>query len=165
MKAKKICLLGSFAVGKTSLVARFVHSMYSDDYHTTVGVKVDKKVVDAGDDQVKLMIWDIAGKDEFFSPPASYFRGSSGFLIVIDGTRKATVDVAKELFEQASKATGDVPFTLLLNKWDLRSEWEVEDPSLQSFVDAGVPILKTSAKTGEHVEQAFTELAQRMIAG
>lgn len=165
MIAKKICLLGSFAVGKTSLVGRFVHSMYSDDYHTTVGVKVDKKIVAVEDNQVKLMIWDIAGKDEFFSPPASYFRGSSGFLIVIDGTRKATVEVAKELYEQANSATGNVPFTLLLNKWDLRSEWEIDEQLLQSFVDAGVPIMKTSAKTGELVEDAFTALTQRMIAG
>ena len=114
MVAKKICLLGSFAVGKTSLVARFVHSMYSDDYHTTVGVKVDKKIVEVGEDKLKLMIWDIAGKDEFFTPPVSYFRGSAGFLLVLDGTRAATVPVAQGLFKQVRESAGDVPCVLLL---------------------------------------------------
>lgn len=163
MIAKKICLLGSFAVGKTSLVARFVHSMYSDDYHTTVGVKVDKKIVDLGSEQVKLMIWDIAGKDEFFTPPVSYLRGSAGFLIVSDGTREGTVGVAESLLQQVKESTGDVPCVLLVNKCDLVDEWEVEESALSAFSEAGIPVMRTSAKTGEQVEEAFLSLAQRLL--
>lgn len=163
MIAKKICLLGSFAVGKTSLVGRFVHSMYSDEYHTTVGVKVDKKIVELGDDKVKLMIWDIAGKDEFFVPPTSYLRGSAGFILVIDGTRLSTVKAAEELYQQISELCPDSSCTLLLNKWDLQNEWELEDDSLKTFEKANIPILKTSAKTGELVEEAFLGLATQLL--
>lgn len=150
-------------MGKTSLVGRFVHSMYSDDYHTTVGVKVDKKVVDVGEQKVKLMIWDIAGKDEFFVPPDSYFKGSGGFILVIDGTRETTVGVAHELHTQVTKVAGSVPCVLLLNKWDLKDEWELEESSLSSFQEAGVPIFKTSAKTGECVDEAFLALSERLV--
>lgn len=163
MIAKKISLLGSFAVGKTSLVARFVHSMYTDAYHTTVGVKVDKKELPVGEEIVKLMIWDIAGKDEFFKPPDSYLKGSAGFLLVVDGTRVSTVAVAQELWSQVRTVVGEIPLVLLINKCDLIAEWEVEDSALEPFQEAGVKIIKTSAKTGEQVEEAFEALARMMI--
>ena len=164
MVAKKICLLGSFAVGKTSLVARYVRSIYSDEYHTTVGVKVDKKIVEVGEKKVKLMIWDIAGKDDFFTPPGSYFKGLGGFLLVIDGTRLATVKVAEELLERVTEVNGKIPCFLMLNKCDLQNEWEVEEEHLKVFADQGIPMFKTSAKTGELVEDVFTGLATKMVA-
>ena len=89
MIQKKICLLGGFGVGKTSLVSRFVHSIFSDKYLTTVGVKIDKKRVDLGSQQVDLVIWDIYGEDDFQKVRMSYLRGASGYLLVADGTRRS----------------------------------------------------------------------------
>ncbi|MFN6951418.1 MAG: Rab family GTPase, partial [Albidovulum sp.] len=86
MIQKKICLLGAFAVGKTSLVARFVRSTFSDKYLTTVGVKIDRKDLDLPGTPVTLMLWDLAGEDEFNTVQMSYLRGSAGLLIVADGT-------------------------------------------------------------------------------
>ena len=163
MKAKKICLLGSFAVGKTSLVARFVSSIFSGEYHTTVGVKVDKKVVQLPDDEVKLMIWDLAGKDEFFTPPASYLRGTAGYLLVIDGTREATFKVGQELRDMVKTSVGDVPCLILVNKVDLKDDWEITDEHIAELGQDGTRVLLTSAKTGEFVEEAFQELAQAML--
>ena len=94
---KKICLLGSFGVGKTSLVARFVHSLFSDKYHTTVGVKIDKKTVDLGDRAVNLILWDVAGEDDISTLRMSYLRGSAGYVLVADGTRPSTLEVALSL--------------------------------------------------------------------
>ena len=82
MIQKKVCMIGSFAVGKTSLVAQFVHSIYREQYLTTVGVKIDKKLVRVGDADVSLILWDLHGEDEFQKIRTAYLRGSSGFIFV-----------------------------------------------------------------------------------
>ncbi len=164
MVSKKICLLGSFAVGKTSLVSRYVKSLFSEEYHTTLGVKVDKKQVEVQGVTVKLMIWDIAGKDEFFEPPISFLKGSSGYLLVVDGTRAGTLEVAQTLHETMVQTVGQVPFCVLLNKSDLAEDWEVQDEEIEALRQSGAKVLRTSAKTGENVEAAFTQLAAELLA-
>jgi small GTP-binding protein len=157
---KKICLLGAFGVGKTSLVSQFVHSLYSDKYLTTLGVKIEKKSVDLGSQQVDLILWDMHGEDDFQDVNVSYLRGAAGYLLVVDGTRRATVQNAISLHEVAERSVGPVPFRLLLNKADLVNDWEVEENTLASL---GWPVLRTSAKTGAGVEQAFEDLARATV--
>src|SRR5207344_2519833 len=94
MIQKKICMLGAFAVGKTSLVSRYVRSIFSDKYHSSVGVKVDKKLVVMGDEQLDLLLWDLYGEDEFQKIRPTYLRGSSGYVLVADGTRRETLEKA-----------------------------------------------------------------------
>lgn len=106
MIQKKLCMLGAFAVGKTSLVRRFVQSLFTDKYLTTVGVKIDKKQVVCADKEVALLLWDLYGEDEFQRVQTSYLRGASGLLLVADGTRSATVDKAIELRDRAASALG-----------------------------------------------------------
>ncbi len=165
MIQKKICMLGGFSVGKTSLVARFVHSIFSDKYLTTVGVKIDKKVVRVRDEDVNLMLWDIYGEDEFQKIRMSYLKGSSGYLLVVDGTRKATLDTAFKVQQSAEETLGKIPFLLALNKSDLAESWELEQADLDRLQSAGWTIVRTSAKTGMGVEEAFLDLAQRMVNG
>jgi small GTP-binding protein len=160
---KKICMLGGFAVGKTSLVSRYVHSIFSEQYLTTVGVKIDKKTVNLGKDRVDLMIWDLYGEDEFQKIRTSYLRGSSGFLLVADGTRRSTLATAISLQETAERAVGRVPFLLLVNKVDLSDRWEIDNAALTHLQGKGWRILRTSAKTGAEVESAFAELARAML--
>src|SRR6202007_355940 len=94
---KKLCMLGRFSVGKTSLVKRFVSSVFSDAYLTTVGVKIDKKTVDLGERAVNLILWDVAGEDDVSTVRMSYLRGSAGYVLVADGTRLSTLEVALSL--------------------------------------------------------------------
>jgi len=163
MVQKKICMLGSFAVGKTSLVARFVRSIYSDVYQTTVGVKIDKKTVDVDGQTVLMMLWDLHGEDEFQKIRTTYLRGSSGFLLVGDGTRKATLEKALALRDLAVEAAGDVPFVLVLNKRDLVEEWEIDTARVEALRREGWTVIESSAKTGEGVEDAFRALAIQML--
>ena len=163
MIQKKICLYGTFAVGKTSLVARFVQSMFSDKYHTTVGVKIDKKVVQACGQDVTLVLWDLHGEDDFQSVRMSYFRGASGYLLVADGTRAATVERAVALQKGAEAAVGKLPFVFVLNKADLKEEWEVGEDTIAQLAGNGWTVLKGSAKTGEGVEEAFRLLTEKML--
>ena len=163
MIQKKICMLGGFAVGKTSLVARFVTSVFSDKYLTTVGVKIDKKQVDVDGKAVTLMLWDIYGQDEFQNVQTTQLRGMSGYLLVVDGTRRATLETARQMQKKATEAVGDVPFILLINKSDLAALWEIDEQLMFKLVEQGWRVIRTSAKTGEGVEDAFMALAKAMV--
>lgn len=120
MLQKKICMLGTFSVDKTSLVRQFVSSIFDDKYLTTVGVKIDKKIVTAADKDISLMLWDLAGEDTYNSIKASYLRGASGCIIVIDGTGPKTLDVARDIIQLVTDNIGDVPIVIALNKADLK---------------------------------------------
>lgn len=163
MIQKKVCMLGGFAVGKTSLVSRFVRSIFSDKYLTTVGVKVDKKELTLGSRPLTLMLWDIYGQDAFQSVQQSYLRGTSGYLLVVDGTRADTLDAACDLQKMAQREVGDVPFVLVLNKSDLMADWQVQDKALFKLAQEGWSIVRTSAKSGDGVEAVFELLARKML--
>lgn len=164
MLTKKICMLGSFSVGKTSLVKRFVESTYSEEYLTTVGVKVDKKVVRVGGQEMTLMLWDLAGDDDFQRMNVSYLRGSAGIICVADGTRRATLDVVRDLRERLRANLGDLPAVLAVNKSDLGDAWECDDTDLEKLRSEGWSVRKTSAKDGVNVEESFSELASRLLS-
>ncbi|CAN2039041.1 GTP-binding protein [Candidatus Magnetomoraceae bacterium gMMP-15] len=163
MIKKKICMLGAFATGKTSLVQRFVKSIFSEKYLSTVGVKIDKKTISLGEKKVDLMLWDIHGEDEFQKVRTSYLRGMSGYFLVVDGTRKNTLDTALMLRERAEKAIGRVPFMIVFNKSDLKDEWEIDDETINAMSEKGFLVIQTSAKTGRDVEDAFLMLTEKMI--
>ncbi|MDJ0839308.1 MAG: Rab family GTPase [Acidobacteriota bacterium] len=163
MIKKKICLLGSFSVGKTSLIKQFVHGIFSEKYLTTVGVKIDRKQVETAVGSALLLIWDLNGADRFQTIRSSYLAGSSGFLLVVDGTRPATLEVAVDIAENLDRTMGPLPRILLLNKWDLRDEWSMPEEQISKLRDMGWQVLKTSAKTGEQVEEAFRALTEAML--
>jgi hypothetical protein len=161
---KKIALLGAPGVGKTSLVRRFVESLFDEKYLTTIGVKVDKKTVHVRGQDVLLMLWDVAGAEESFSIPSSYVRGAAGYLLVVDGTRPATAAQGLDIIEQVQRDVGDLPFGLVLNKVDLVDEWQVQDSDLQPVTRFGPPLVRSSALTGEGVEDAFLLLAESVLS-
>lgn len=163
MIQKKVCLLGAFAVGKTSLIKRYVSSIYSDKYHTTVGVKIDKKQVLVNDNEVTLMIWDVAGEDDYTTMKPTYIRGSSGCIIVVDVTRLNTFNTACLIYERVREQAGDIPVTFALNKCDLKDQWSLEPHHLEQLCAFKLPIIKTSAKEGVGVNNMFQDLAARMV--
>lgn len=163
MSTKKICVLGDFAVGKTSTVARVVHNVFSDKYLTTVGVKIDTYVHEAdGKAPIKLVIWDIAGTDRFSAVEFSYLRGASGYLLVIDGTRPDTLDVARKLLAEATERYGALPHVTLVNKIDLTDEWQLSDDAVSVLSREGHEVFRTSARTGEGVTQALASLCEHI---
>ncbi len=161
-RAHKICMLGDFGVGKTSLVSRFVRNTFSDKYLTTVGVKVDSKEVNCGDaGTVKLVVWDIAGNSILDALNMSYLRGASGLLLVADGTRESTMRAAIDLLLQSRSLLPEARAVLLVNKLDLVERWEVAASTLVELRKT-LPVIETSALSGTGVEEAFVELARRV---
>jgi small GTP-binding protein len=137
--------------------------IYSDAYHSTVGVKIDKKSITLGKQELNLILWDIYGEDEFQKLQMSYLRGTAGYFLVVDGTRKYTLEKALCLQKRVEAAIGKVPFILVLNKYDLTEDWEIEETMLDELIEKNWMIIKGSAKTGLGVEQAFLNLAEKML--
>ncbi len=165
-KSKKICLMGASGVGKTSLVKRFVEGKFDDTYRTTIGVHIDAKSVTCDEEQVKLIIWDLEGKDDLRSEyPATYIGGAQGYVLVADVTRPDTLDISKSLLSTVMrhrKEASEPPFVLLLNKQDILPSATVTDRAINIFGDA-TKLFGTSAKTGERVNEAFEYLVRQML--
>ena len=160
MISKKVAMLGMWGVGKTSLVQQFVNSIYDEKYLSTLGVKVDKKVVNVSSTDVNMMLWDIAGAEDHFSVPLHYIKGSAGYLLVMDGTRADSLQIGLDLVKLVTDGVGDIPFVPVVNKCDL--EWEITDEQISAAL-GDVPWFKSSAKTGENVDLAFETLAAKML--
>lgn len=159
-------MLGSFSVGKTSLVKRYVSSLFDEKYHTTIGVKIDKKQLTIGDQQLMLMLWDIAGEDAFFTIRPAHLRGMAGAIIVIDGTRENSFDVALSLYNMVTeRPEGRVPVVFALNKADLTGQWGISDVKIQQLQQTGCEIVVTSAKEDSGVTELFEYLAGQFAAG
>ena len=163
MIQKKVCMVGVFGTGKTSLVQQFVHSLFSERYLSTVGVKIDRKPLEVDGAQLTLVLWDLAGRDGHEDITTSYLKGAHAILYVADGTRKETCDQLPELRVLAREAAGEVPEVLALNKTDLTDQWKLgrrEEEELAGTWD----LVRTSAKTGTGVEEAFQRLGRAMLA-
>jgi small GTP-binding protein len=163
MIQKKVCMVGLFGTGKTSLVQRFVTSLFSERYLSTVGVKIDRKPVELDGSSVTLVLWDLAGRDSHEDITTSYLHGAHAIMYVADGTRRETCDQLPELRQLVRDAAGDVPAVLALNKVDLRDRWALgrgDEEALEKEWD----IVRTSAKTGDGVEEVFRRIARGTLA-
>lgn len=156
-------MVGAFAVGKTSLVQRFVSGIFSEKYLTTVGVKIDKAAVETPAGVVSMILWDVAGEDGFRSFNVNFLTGSSGLLFVIDLTRRNTLETALLLKQRVESTLGEVPAIALINKSDLAEQNELTPEDLARVAAEFSHVLRTSAKTGESVPEAFRALAERML--
>lgn len=160
---KKVCMIGRFGVGKTSLVRRFVHSVYDERYHATLGVKIDTKQVEAAGLPVSLAVWDLAGEDDLAQVRLSHLRGAHGYILVADGCNAASLAKAVELHQRISTSIGALPFVLVINKADLRDRWEVQDSDVAALARDGWPVCETSAKSGAGVDDLFQLLTAKML--
>ncbi len=166
MIEKKVCMLGAEGVGKTSLVSRFVRSIFSEQYLTTLGVKLDKKVITLGETELTMRLWDLAGEYASHTVKATQLRGASGLIIVMDG-RNSSRRTALDLIERSRDEIGPVPVVLAANKIDLcRESWSWEYPieALDEISEnLRVTAFTTSALTGTGVELMFSHLGRQML--
>ena len=158
--SKKVALLGHYGVGKSSLVRRFVHQKFSEKYVTTIGVNIEKKVVELEEDTVSMIIWDIAGESSQTKVPDAYKLGTHGIIYVFDLTRPDTFIHLEEDLAILRNKLFNVPILVVGNKKD-----QLAEKTQQEIVDSLPlpPYALCSAKTGENVEALFLELAKRMV--
>jgi small GTP-binding protein len=165
---KKICLLGDFGVGKTSLVRRFVEDRFDDRYLTTIGVKISRKTIERPYGSMSMLVWDLAGStgfDSFTNP--SYMQGTAGAVIVCDITRRETLTIVGEYARQTRIMNPRIHLVFVGNKADLENERVISDRDLRevsaTFGDG--TFFLSSARTGAQVEDVFFSLAEKIDAG
>jgi small GTP-binding protein len=152
--AKKICVLGMFGAGKTSLVDRVAYDRFSADYKTTIGVRpVPATLREGAPNSQRIVLWDIAGESEVSRLTRTYLTGAHGFAIVMDGMRAESVEAARRIVKSCEEEYPHVPYVLLLNKADLSGVWDVSFEGAQSHF--AQPLLRVSAKDGNGVHDAF----------
>jgi len=168
----KVCLVGEGAVGKTSLIRRFIHDQFDDRYISTLGAKVSKKERTVknpkadGEIAIDMTIWDIMGEKGFRELlKEAYFHGAQGILAVCDVTRKDTLGELHDWIAAVHKVTGQVPIQFLANKADLDKQRAVQEDDVKKVADVHKsPYLFTSAKTGQGVEEGFLGLGVMIAA-
>lgn len=158
---KKICLLGDGAVGKTSLIRRYVYDFFDDKYIKTIGTKVTKKTLTLSDKlTLTLLIYDILGQKDYERLHKLYYRGSSGALVVSDVTREDTLENMSHWAKSLRDGVGDIPLVFICNKTDLKKT------TTKAIADRARPFnascFLTSAKTGKNVENAFKSLSEML---
>ena len=159
--AKKICLIGRFAVGKTSLVKQFINKQFGGKYKTTVGVSISTKNIIINDIEVSMVIWDIAGfeQDGHYT---HYLRGVHGLIWVFDGTEPESFAILKTIIRSLPEIK-QIPSVCFINKHDLVDEWIIEPHHIKELEKFNYAVIKTSAKTGKNVEAGFEKLAELLI--
>ena len=165
--AKKVVVIGDPAVGKTSLIKRFVQDVFDDRYLNTIGAKVMKKELgvnkpDTGEIvDLKLILWDIAGQETFETVKKAYYRGASGAIVVCDSTRRDTMEHMHRWIENLFDVSDIIPMVIIINKTDLEGEAQFSDDEVrEKYAPYGASVFRTSAKTGDNVEIVFHEIGK-----
>lgn len=128
-------------------------------------MRIDRKDIHLCEQVLRMLVWDLHGEDEYQRVKGVYLRGSAGCLVVVDGTRRATLETGLRLMAWAREITGPVPYSLLLNKCDLDRDLEVDPDALRAKIPPACRLHETSALTGAGVRSAFRDLAERMVGG
>ncbi|MBU3011978.1 GTP-binding protein [Polaribacter vadi] len=160
MIAKKVLLVGNFGVGKTSLIRRFVLNEFSEDYISTIGVRVSTKIVELNSEKIKLLIWDVAGTKDDEKVPKAYFLGASAAMYVFDMSRDETYLNLSSQIDTIKELSGLEDITIVGNKKDLLTSLEINQ--VKKTVNIHIDLI-TSAKDNENVEDAFVLLANQSL--
>lgn len=159
MISKKIVITGHFGVGKTSLFNRFISNTFNEKYLTTIGVRVDKKMVEIDGQEMSLVIWDLAGEVSQEKVPRSYFLGASAIIYVFDLSRPATFSRLEDDLQYIQTVLPNVLTRKVGNKKDL-----VSDETLNAIHAKTQPHYFTSARTGENVEDLFYNIGRALLS-
>ncbi len=164
MVQNKVCLVGDFAVGKTSLFNRFLYNRFSETYQSTVGVRVQRKIVKVRDEELALILWDTEGGHDSKTLKESYLKGAAGAVIVCDLTRTGTILHCEEYIHLLRRENPTLPLTIAGNKLDLVSPDHAHVAVARQVAElVQVPLLLSSANLGIGVEQLFQSLGERLL--
>lgn len=160
----KICLLGDGAVGKTSLVYRFIENRFSTDFKSTLGVNLLKRKVNVDNNTVSVQIWDLGGQEAYKKLRKLYLEGSQGGLVVFDITNRSSFENLDDWVSSFKSNQSEAPMVLIGNKIDLVDQKKVSEEEAKAYAEANnMKYLSTSAKTGEKVEDAFKSLIRKVL--
>ena len=162
----KILILGDSFVGKTNMLKRFLNDEFDMNTKETVGVEFGSKnfILGEKEDIVKAQIWDTAGQERYRSVTKAYYKGAKGALLVYDITRKSTFEnIDNWLIDLRTNADKDILILLIGNKSDLIDNREITEEEARTKAEQyNIAFLETSAKTGDNIDKAFTQLIEEV---
>jgi small GTP-binding protein len=158
----KIVVVGDAAVGKTSLIVRYVKGVFNPSYIITLGVNFFIQDINIGEKTLRLQIWDTAGQERFGPVRQKYYKGARGAVLVFDLTNPASFERLDFWVKEVKQACGDIPIVFVGNKADLRST--VTADQIQEFASGyELQFIETSAKTGMNTVKPFILLAPQIL--
>jgi len=160
----KLVLLGESAVGKSSLVLRFVKGQFLEYQESTIGAAFLTQTVCLNDTTVKFEIWDTAGQERYHSLAPMYYRGAQAAIIVYDITNHDSFERAKAWVKELQRqGNPNIVMAFAGNKVDLAQNRAVSIEEAQAFCDEnGILYMETSAKTAANVNELFVAIAKRL---
>ena len=160
----KILILGDSFVGKTNILKRFIHNEFDSTTKETVGVEFDSKNYNFGEKTIKAQIWDTAGQERYRSVTKAYYKGAKGALLVYDISRRITFEnIDNWLIDLRTNGDKDILIILIGNKSDLNSKREVSKDEAENKAEQyNIAFLETSAKNGDNIDKAFSELVEQV---
>jgi small GTP-binding protein len=160
----KVCIVGPYAVGKTSLVRRYVENLFDEDYPNVQDLHIERKRIHMRGQELNLHLWALTGDDELAQMRVSHLSGAAGYILVADGTRPHTLHRLSLLRQLMAATLGPLPFVTAVNKADLDRDWLVDEAALERAERLGAPCFLTSARTGKGVQEVFDALAALLLS-
>ncbi len=164
MLETKVCVVGAFATGKTSLVAQLLEGTCGQRYQTTVGVRIERKRIETAQTQIDMVLWDIHSEDQFQQVKMSYLRGASAYVLVVDGIRRASLTTALDLQKRVTQRIGNVPYVMVINKCDLQTDWEITEDDIALLKTQNYDLIRTSTKTGVGIDRCLSKILEKLSA-
>jgi len=162
--AIKVVIVGNGAVGKSSMIQRYCKGIFTRNYKKTIGVDFLEKHITASGEDVRLMLWDTAGQEEFDAITKAYYRGAQACVIAFSTTDHASFEAVKKWKRKVEDECGHVPMVLVQNKIDLLHESQVDSHEVEKFArNTGLKLFRTSVKENLNIGRVFQHLAERHI--
>lgn len=160
----KLCLLGDTAVGKSSLVLRFVNDRFEPHTTATIGASFMSKNFKVGDKSYKYQIWDTAGQEKYKALAPMYYRGAAAAIVVYDITMESSfLSVKRWVKELRQMGSQDIVIAIAGNKKDLVDQREISPETGQAFADEiGAVFAECSALTAENVNEIFEKISEQL---
>jgi len=158
--AIKVVIVGNGGVGKSSMIQRYCKGIYTRDYKKTIGVDFLERMIDIDGEDVRVMLWDTAGQEEFDAITKAYYRGAQACVLTFSTTDRWSFEAVKDWKKKVENECGEIPAVLVQNKIDLMDQAVVSFEESEALAkNLGVRLFRTSVKEDLNVAGVFRFLA------
>ncbi|XP_022107791.1 ras-related protein Rab-23-like isoform X2 [Acanthaster planci] len=162
--AIKVVIVGNGAVGKSSMIQRYCKGIFTKDYKKTIGVDFLERQIQVKEEDVRLMLWDTAGQEEFDAITKSYYRGAQAGVVVFSTVDKASFEAVEKWKRKVEEEVGCIPLVLVQNKIDLVDEAVVAPEEAEALAKRlKLRFYRASVKENLNIDEVFLYLLDKYM--